>query len=110
MRSFIVGVALAAMLGTVSEAAKKKADKSSKKSSGEDSGIVETFPDTANNLHVYLFKLSENHISLHMSAQEFCRTMGYGDAVSLKRGDGDGKVDKENPRELDWVICRFKPR
>ena len=76
----------------------------------DSSPVVGQFPDTANNQHVYLFTLKKNGIILRVSPGEFCRGMGYGDAVfplhqeNDQIGRDDGKALKG---ELDWVICRF---
>jgi hypothetical protein len=73
------------------------------------SPLVGQFPDTEDNLHVYLFVLKKNGISYKKSGMEFCDTMKYGRAVlenQPKVVEGDNAV----PGELEWVICRFKGR
>jgi hypothetical protein len=96
MRSFLVAFALSAMFATAVQAADNT------------SPIVGQFPDTASNLHVYLFTLKENDLSLSMGAQEFCSKMDYGEAVFWHRPDEVGEDHKVAPGKLEWVICRFK--
>jgi hypothetical protein len=74
--------------------------------------------------HVYVFTLKKNGISLRISGEAFCRTMGYGRIVKYKRELDDPPKDKNTefasrPKivdgekdvaegELEWVICRAK--
>jgi hypothetical protein len=67
MRTFVVAIAIFGMFATAVRAA------------DDSSPVVGQFPDTATNLHVYLFTLKKNNISLRMSPQEFCSKMDYGD-------------------------------
>jgi hypothetical protein len=94
MRSLAVALAIFGMFATAVQAA--------------DDGSPVQYPDTAGNLHVYLFALKKGNISLAMSAQEFCTKMDYGEAVLFDRPDEIGKDNKAGPGKLDWVICRFK--
>ncbi|MHB8267980.1 hypothetical protein [Bradyrhizobium sp.] len=96
MRTFLVALAIFGTFATAVRAA------------DDGSPLVGKFPDTAGNLSVYLFKLKDNHISLAMSAQEFCTKMDYGEALLFNRPDEIGKDNKVGPGKLDWVICRFK--
>ena len=73
--------------------------------------------------HVYVFTLKKNGISLRMSGEAFCSTMGYGSVVEYERrglyteAAKDKKVVFEGrPKtiegkeivdgDLEWVICR----
>jgi hypothetical protein len=75
----------------------------------ENSPVAGLLPDTEDNLHVYLFQLKKNGISLQMTPEDFCKHMHYGHAVppfyhQLDEVGDDHKVEKV----LDWVICRFQ--
>jgi hypothetical protein len=96
MRFFIAALAIFGLLATAVQAA------------DDSSPIAGEFPDTASNLHVYLFTLKKNKISLPMSPQEFCTKMDYGEAVLGDRPDEIGKDNKVGPGALDWVICCYK--
>lgn len=95
MRSFVIAIAILGMFATAVQA------------DDAASTIVGKFPDTSNHLHVYLFVLKESNISLSMDPQDFCNTMGYGNAVLGERPKQVGKDDKPTPGKLEWVICRF---
>ena len=99
MRTFVAAIAMLAMLATAVRAADD---------SPPASPLVGKLPDTASNLHVYLFTLKKNNMSVPTSAQEFCSKMDYGEAVLFERPDEIGKDNKVGPGKLDWVICRFK--
>ncbi len=98
MRSFVVTLAISGMFAGAVQAADDK------------SPVVGQFPDTASHLHVYLFSLKGNDISLPMSPQEFCNKMDYGEPVLWDRPNEVGKDNKVGPGELNWVICRFKEK
>jgi hypothetical protein len=100
MRTFVVALVIFGMFATAVQAADDKA-------ADDTSAVVGQFPDTVSNLHVYLFKLLKNNISLSMSPQEFCSKMDYGKAVLSEE---TGKDNKAGPGKLDWVICRFKAK
>jgi hypothetical protein len=65
-------------------------------------------PNTRGN-KLYIFILKSNNISLHMNPQDFCRQLGYGDAVPNFSAKGPDEVGKDLgtliPGELTWVVC-----
>jgi hypothetical protein len=96
MRIFVAVLGICGMFATAVQAA------------DGGSPVVGQLPDTASNLHAYLFTLKQNKILLPMGAQDFCTKMDYGEAVLSSRPDEIGKDNKVGPGALDWVICRFK--
>ncbi len=98
MRAFVVAIMILGMFSSAVHAA------------DDTSPIVGAFPDTEDHLHVSLFTLKENKISLQISPQDFCTKMHYGEAVYGERAKEIGKDDKVSLGDLVWVICRFKDK
>jgi hypothetical protein len=96
MRISIVALGICGMFATAAQAA------------DGGSAVVVQLPDTASNLHVYLFTLKPNKIVLAMTAEQFCTRMDYGEVVLFSRPDETGKDNKVGPGALEWVICKFK--